>query len=508
MKQEEWLATGNTSMADYLAHLALTDEELKFLDDLMDARRADFLVEELGDRFVIRYYGNKAMVGWFEGGNLQVMTPAQFKLAHAEKFTEIVAGGDVKRVPLVDHWLKHPRTRRYDRVEFMPGKEAPSHVLNLWRGWPERTGWEDFRLTTEGAIPNEGIFDGPEMPEGYCDLFLDHMREHMCDDDPEVFRYLLGWMADALWTPGPVDTAIVLKGSQGSGKTFWAERFMEFFGVHSLTLDSPEQVVGNFNTHLMNKSVIFADEAFFAGNRAHAAKLKTLVTRPDLFVEPKGVDGFVARKMFRLIMASNDDHVIRAEFDDRRYLVLKVDAGRHNQDGEYFGAMMDEWRTGGRRALFRWLTGRWWGEQVAEGRFKRWKRPVTEGLNEQKDMSLPPAQMIIHTMLQTGELPADCPSNTDCAVFVPTRLMAEKARLDVAQETALGRALGALASGKSERVYLGEGRDRRQWRGYWLPALNICRERWEGVLGRRVDWTGDAESWALEPGDNVERLPF
>ena len=121
-----------------------------------------------------------------------------------------------------------------------------------------------------------------------------------------------------------------------------AERFMEFFGIHALTLDDEQQVLGNFNKHMMNKSLIFADEAFFAGNRKHAAKLKTLISRPDQFIQAKFVDGIVAPKMFRLIMASNDHHIIQAERDDRRSLVLSVDAGEHNQSHDYFARMQRE----------------------------------------------------------------------------------------------------------------------------------------------------------------------
>src|SRR5690606_34824341 len=146
---------------------------------------------------------------------------------------------------------------------------------------------------------------------------------------------------------------------------------------------------------LHNKSLVFADEAFFAGNRQDAASLKTLITDDEIIIEPKGVDGFAARKAFRVVIASNDEHVIRAEADDRRFLVLNVDAGEHNNDKRYFGAMVDEWRSGGRAALFRWLTGAWWGRAVGEGRFRTWPRPATAGLQRQKVLSLAPADQFL-----------------------------------------------------------------------------------------------------------------
>jgi hypothetical protein len=43
-----------------------------------------------------------------------------------------------------------------------------------------------------------------------------------------------------------------------------------------------------------------------------------------------------------LVFASNDEHVIQAERDDRRNLVLTVDAKEHNQDHKYFDRMHRE----------------------------------------------------------------------------------------------------------------------------------------------------------------------
>jgi len=53
--------------------------------------------------------------------------------------------------------------------------------------------------------------------------------------------------------------------------------------------------------HLQDVYIVFADEAFFVGHHQHAATLKTLITGEQIFIEPKGVDGFMAPKIFRMI---------------------------------------------------------------------------------------------------------------------------------------------------------------------------------------------------------------
>ena len=51
-----------------------------------------------------------------------------------------------------------------------------------------------------------------------------------------------------------------------------------------------KHLVGHFNAHLQHCSVLFADEAFFAGDRSHESVLKGLITEETLLIEPKGVD--------------------------------------------------------------------------------------------------------------------------------------------------------------------------------------------------------------------------
>jgi hypothetical protein len=350
-------------------------------------RRNEKCTLDLCNYFIIRDYGGKSRVGhWDDRGVLKLQSYEEFKKAHIEKYT-IVLGDDGKhkKTPLVPQWLTDVDTDRFDRVEFLPEQEASMGVLNLWRGWPRELDY--FHRI-------DPIYHQDCEPIG-CELFLDHIYANMCGGDGNSYQYLLGWMADALQNPQRTsEVAVVLRGPQGSGKTLWAKFFMELFGRHTLTLDKPGQVTGNFNAHLMDKCIVFADEAFFAGNHQHANTLKTLITSEEIFIEPKGVDGFMAKKLLRLIIASNDDHVIRADMDDRRFLLLDVDAREHNQDRDYFSKIVAEWRDGGRRALFQWLRGDHWRMMLETKLWDVGLRPQTRGLQEQKNLSLPPAQMV------------------------------------------------------------------------------------------------------------------
>ncbi|MBS0254013.1 MAG: hypothetical protein JSS36_02085 [Proteobacteria bacterium] len=460
------------------------------------------LPEELNHHVFVRHYGDKPMViHWADNGEMTIQSPAAFAISNMDRFMAVLdpETGELKRQSLAKAWLRHPTTPRYDRAEFLPGvTDTPPDILNLWRGWPCR----------------DDITDDSEGEPWECERYLNHMRENVCGGDHRVFWYLLGWMADALQNPHRTsEVAIVLRGPQGSGKTLWAKLFMELFAPHTLTLDKPDHLTGSFNRHLQDKCVVFADEAFFAGNRQHAATLKTLITDDQIFIHPKGVDGFMAKKLFRLIIASNDEHVVRAEVDDRRYLVLNVDAGPNNQNGDYFGAIADEWHSGGMVALFRWLRGAYWRKMLDAGVWDVRARPMTAALQEQKNLSLPKPQLVVQNMLRDGDVPGLYAADHERGLmFVSTRAILEAARLGIENERSLGDALRVLAGAgaKSCRHKLGEGAARKDYRGFWLPPLDECRKRWEMFLGREVGWPADVASWGIEPQQprHMDDLPF
>jgi phage/plasmid-associated DNA primase len=119
-------------------------------------------------------------------------------------------------------------------------------------------------------------------------------------------------------------------------------------------MSSSHHLVGHFNAHLETAIVVFADEAFWAGDKQGEGTLKTLITSDTIRVERKGIDSKSARSHVYLIMASNSDWVVPASGDERRYLVLDVSSKRR-QDHEYFAALEREWQAGGREAFMHYL---------------------------------------------------------------------------------------------------------------------------------------------------------
>ncbi len=59
------------------------------------------------------------------------------------------------------------------------------------------------------------------------------------------------------------DAAVILRSKEeGTGKSFFADVIGKLMHRHYLSVLNPEHIIGKFNSHLANKILIFADEAF------------------------------------------------------------------------------------------------------------------------------------------------------------------------------------------------------------------------------------------------------
>lgn len=302
-----------------------------------------------------------------------------FRNRYMNKTTTV--GNDKNGIPVVMQvgkwWLQHPQRRQYDTIVFVPGVEIKG-AYNLWKGF--------------------GVVSQP----GDCSLYLAHVKNVVCSGDEELYTYLLCWMARAVQQPAsPGEVAVVLRGGRGVGKSLFAKEFGRIFGRHFLQISNSAHLVGNFNSHLRDVVLLFADEAFFAGDKKHEGVLKTLITEETITIEAKGIDAEASPNYVHLIMASNDDHVVPAGGDERRFLMLDV-SSEHQQEAGYFGALVSQMEQGGREALLHYLltydiTG-----------FEVRNVPKTAALREQQERTLgQEAEWWYNKLLEGRILPDD-----------------------------------------------------------------------------------------------------
>ncbi|MEX2123262.1 MAG: primase-helicase family protein [Woeseia sp.] len=343
----------------------------------------DPMLEMLNKRYaVIKNLGGKCRIveevedEALERKVLSKITPADFKLAWANRSVQVGQKNDGSPVykPSGHWWFEHPLRREYDRMVFVPGT-VPSNVYNLWQGF-----------TVEPA-------------QGSCTLLLAHIKDNICNGDEEHFQYLVRWMARTVQHPNKVgETAIILRGRQGTGKSFFVKEFGGLFGRHFLQVADAKFLVGSFNNHLRDCVVLFGDEAFYAGDSKHESVLKTLVTEKTLHYEAKGIDSEQGRNFVHLLMATNSHWAVPADMDDRRFFVLDV-SDKHQEDYAYFRAIADEMDNGGRGALLLYLL------QYDLTGFQVRNVPKTEALIEQQARSLDPWEEAMLEIIAVGVSP-------------------------------------------------------------------------------------------------------
>jgi len=375
-------------------------------------------------------------------------------------------GADVT-MPLGKWWLQHPMRRQYDTMRFMPLLEKDG-VYNLWRGFAYE------------AIPGE------------CGIFLEHVFMNVCNSDQHVYDYVIKWMARVIQQPATAgEVAIVMRGGKGTGKGFFARTFGKIFGRHFMHIANAKHLIGNFNAHLQDCVFLFADEAFFAGDKSHESVLKMLITEDTIPVEKKGYDVESAPNFVHLMMASNDPHVIRATGDERRYMVLDMGNG-NKQNSDFFGKMLDQLENGGYQALLYML------QTVDLKDFNVRKVPQTSALQEQKLLSMSYDEEWWYRKMQGGKI---LETDEKWERYISTALLVKDYihYMDTwkqsrrGNETSLGKFLNRIAPHlrKVSRRIWTESQDwdgrvkKEQQRAnhYDLGSLDDCRQAWEAQHG-------------------------
>ncbi len=392
-------------------------------------------------------------------------------------------GPKIVSVPLGKWWMAHPHRRSYERVIFAPGREVAGSY-NLWTGF------------------------GVEARAGSCEMYLDHLRDNICSGDEEHFKYLLGWMACAVQRPGEQGhTAIVLQGSRGAGKGVFASNFGALFGRHFLTVTHGDHLVGKFNAHLRDCVLLFGDEAFYAGDKKHEGMLKVLITERLLMTERKGVDAQTGRNYTHVILASNDDWVVPAGENERRFFIMRVSDNKV-QDTDYFKAINRQMESGGHEALLHYLM-----HYDLDG-FNVRDVPKTSALQSQKAHSFSPMEEWWYSKLQDGEIDdgAGWPSGIARANLRENMVSYFKAynvRASQSSATAVGKFMARVLPGDAVERRLpgthtivgddGEPRPVDRPRGYVLSSLEECRAHWESIFGGKFEWNDCSGQTASEP---------
>lgn len=387
--------------------------------------------------------------------------------------------------PLGELWLESPFRRQYRGIVLRP-EGADASEYNLWRGW-----------TVQPAA------------EGSWELLKEHIFTNLCKGDQVVYEYVLNWWAMLFQKPEmPIGVALVMRGARGTGKSSFVRAFGELLGQHFLHVVNSRSIVGQFNNHLRDCALLFADEAIWAGSKSEESVLKGIITEPTLTIEGKGRDSINCRNMLHLVIATNHDWAVPAGIDERRFCVLEVGDGA-KQNTTYFRAIQKQLRDGGQARLLHDMLTR------DLRRFDPHKVPVTSELTEQKIHSLEPWALWWYNCLIDGSIypqhsswsePArsDLVYETFCRFTrsmgsrtppgPPNTLIKNLHKLTNNHVVSKRRRLSAELRTRDDDLT-----DHRLVTTWQFPDLEECRKYFELLLGDKVNWMDPPEVDMVEP---------
>lgn len=287
------------------------------------------IVDEFNKNNALLVLGGKIRIASRDAyNNIHLMSVSDFEILH--KNNKLTILGEAKSKSKVEIWLAHENRRECTNgIGFFPGKPLfHEGYVNLFRGW------------------------GTEPIQGDWSLMYDHIMNIIASGNEEWGNFIIDWVADIFQNPSKIPgTAVILHGVEGCGKGTLFNILGELCGSHFAHLTHESHLTGNFNYHLMDKVLIFADEVTYGGTKKTAGVLKAIVTETELMCERKGIDSFRYLNCARVGIASNEDWFIPAGPQSRRWFVLDVKPDKAN-DRDYFGAIYDQMANGGLSAMF------------------------------------------------------------------------------------------------------------------------------------------------------------
>ncbi|MFP4423247.1 MAG: primase-helicase family protein [Desulfococcaceae bacterium] len=363
-------------------------------------------------------------------------------------------------------WLESMFRREYDRVVFDPTGKCGPKYYNLFRGFAMRP-----------------------SPQGDWDMLREHILGIVCRDDENLYAYVMGWMARLLQDPGGnrPGTALVMKGIQGCGKGTVANALGRIIGTHYRHILQPVHLTGRFNTHLKDALLVFCDEVTWGGDKSAEGILKGLVTEPTITIEAKGKDTLEVDSHVNVIIASNNDWIIPAGLEERRFCVLDC-APDVAGDRPYFDSLYRQLENGGyARMMYDLLRWDYSGVDLRT-------IPRTRGLFDQILESMTPVHKFWFQILEDGRLlegeevwtgPLGVKTDALYSAFLEFADRIGETRYRPIPSR-FGRMLKQLCP-EMERFRPREGGG-NQVPHYAFPDLEQCRELFQKAIGIVIDW--------------------
>lgn len=452
--------------------------EAEFKDEVPVEEKELHPFEKLNKEFAFCIDGGNSSILWETVDargyfSLKRLTIQAFHEKFASQTMTVQEGKGTVAKSVTRLWMTDPKRRSYDGFCFSPGKEVASNYYNLWRGF-----------SVEPLKPGEEVTG---QMKNSLKMFLDHAKENVSDNDESLFNWLIGYFAHLIQKPWEKPlVALVFKGLKGVGKNALIERVGHLIGSNFAVVSDKRYLTSNFNGHLENNLMFALDEAFWSGDKSTEGVLKGLVTSKHHMIERKGKEPYQAVNYTRVVVIGNEDWLVPATHDERRYAVFNVGEGK-KQDQKFFEDMRVGMEAGGYKLLLKYLS------EFDLKTVNVNKAPMTKGLHEQKIASLQPMEQWWYESLIEGRLLGFGNTNWLTEIKMEDFRMAFRNYFDSRKISS--RFPSNIVIGKELRRFLNHQNPNHKKRdakeSYWhykIPELAQARECWDAIMKYKHDW--------------------
>lgn len=214
---------------------------------------------------------------------------------------------------MFDVYLVNNLRVNYVQIIMNPRVEPQRGILNFWSG---------FKIT---AVSCAG-----EKNWGDCFMFFNHIRYVWCQNNLDLFFYVLSYFSRILQVPEKkTGICLGIAGEPGEGKgIILSQLFKAIIGpAHFAHIQNFADIVNDFNSALTGKIYVFLDEAESLSDEKAKGIIKTMITEDsqrqrELYKDPTYVDSFM-----NVVSATNLEAVFKnlEPGQGRRILNLKTD---------------------------------------------------------------------------------------------------------------------------------------------------------------------------------------
>jgi Family of unknown function (DUF5906)/Poxvirus D5 protein-like len=399
---------------------------------------------------------------------------------------ESASGTRNKDISIGQMFTAHNKNRPYYMgLTFNPDpKWSNPNIYNQWQGWPIKP------------------------VKGDVQIFLDYAYEVSSNKEDRIFDWSIAWTAQIFKEPHILmSTAMVHRGEEGIGKSFFAETLAMMMGKHYVKITDFDQVFGTFNAHIEYALLTHFEEAFWAGDRRAEGRFKDHISGTTRIINQKNLPMRQCQIYPRSLLNTNSRWAVPAGPIARRFAIFDV-SDAHQREVEYFGRLAEWRRNGGAQALLYYFLN-----DVDITKVDLRNPPRTTALMENQIATLRGVRRFWFDVLRSFKLPYFEEKDGNYHVLVDDlydyylawcRTVNHKNTLSKetfgSQFKELIPALdvnGKVQKGPNGAVVslVERGRQSTGDRDYFhkIPILDLCRQLWDNMYEARHNWERDIE---------------